>query len=399
MQPASLLRDLVCLRCDHTHDADRVQTVCARCGGPLSARYDMDAAGTAFRAQALAARAPGVWRYAELLPVRDPAHRLDLGEGGTPLLQLPRLGERLRLRRLMVKDEGPNPTGSFKARGLCLAVSRARELGLRTLAIPTAGNAGSALAAYCARGGLEAVIYVPRDTPAEFLAEYRALGARVTVVEGTIADAGARLAAEARQEWFPVSTLREPYRLEGKKTMGIELAEQLGWRLPDAIVYPTGGGTGLIGMWKAFDELEQIGLLGSARPRMIAVQAQGCAPIVRAFEAGADSAEPWRDARTLASGLRVPAAFADREILHVLRASAGDAIAVSDRAMLRMLALLGRSEGIYAAPEAAATLAAVDALVQQGRLDRDAEVVCFLTGSGYKYSSTIGDALAGPADA
>jgi threonine synthase len=290
----------------------------------------------------------------------------------------------------LLKDEGVNPTGSFKARGLCIAVSRARELGARTLSIPTAGNAGSALAAYCARGGLRAVIYMPVDTPREFVVECRDLGAEVVAIEGTIADAGARMAADAADDWFPVSTLQEPYRLEGKKTMGYEIAEQLGWKLPDGIVYPTGGGTGLLGIWKAFDELEALGMIGPQRPRMYAVQAEGCAPIVRAFETGDTGAETWSDARTIANGLRVPRAFADQEILAVLRESHGDAITVSDEAMLDMLRTTARLEGIYPAPEAAATLVAAADLASQGRLDGDGRVVCLLTGNAYKYLSSLG---------
>jgi len=325
----SALVHLSCSRCEQIHDADEIHRFCS-CGGPLYPRYDLDQ--VRWTPERLAARPGGLWRYADLLPVRAAEHRLCLGEGGTPLLRLGRLGPQLGLDDLLGKDEGLNPTGSFKARGLCMAVSRARELGIRTLSIPTAGNAGSAMAAYCARGGMRAVIYVPAETPPEFLTEYRDLGADVTIVDGTISDAGAQMTRDAEGDWFPVSTLQEPYRLEGKKTMGLELAEQLGWELPDVILYPTGGGTGLLGMWKAFDELEAIGMIDGRRPRMVAVQADGCAPIVRAFDAGDESAEPWENATTVANGLRVPRAFADREILQVLRASEGTAIMVEDGA-------------------------------------------------------------------
>ncbi|HJO03932.1 MAG TPA: threonine synthase [Acidobacteriota bacterium] len=389
MPSQSLLQDLTCTRCAASHDADVLQRFCTSCSGPLYPRYQLDAARVPWCQQTFGTRPWGLWRYAELLPVRAPEHRLDLGEGGTPLLSAARLGEQLGLPRLSLKDEGINPTGSFKARGLCVAVSRARELGARTLSIPTAGNAGSALAAYCARGGLRAVVYMPVDTPREFVTECQDLGAKVVAIEGTIADAGAQMAADSTDDWFPVSTLQEPYRLEGKKTLGFELAEQLGWTLPDSIVYPTGGGTGLLGMWKAFDELETLGLIGSQRPRMYTVQAEGCAPIVRAFEGGDDGAEPWADAQTVANGLRVPRAFADREILGVLRDSGGDAIAVSDEAMLDMLRKIARVEGIYAAPEAAATLVAASELVRQGRLDPSGHIVCFLTGNAYKYLSSL----------
>lgn len=389
MHPTTTLLDLVCSRCDTAHDADELQRFCTACKGPLYARYALDPDRVRWQDAGFAARPGGLWRYAELLPVRQPAHRVCLGEGGTPLLQVTRLGARLGIPRLLVKDEGLNPTGSFKARGLCMAVSKAWELGVRTLSIPTAGNAGSALAAYCARAGLEAMIYMPVNTPDEFKIECEALGARVVTVDGTIADAGARMAAEAEPHWFPVSTLQEPYRLEGKKTMGFELAEQLGWRLPDVIIYPTGGGTGLLGMWKAFDELEALGLIGPPRPRMIAVQAEGCAPIVRAFHAGAEYAEKWADASTLANGLRVPSAFADREILAVLRASHGDAITVSDAAMVDMVHQTAECEGIYPAPEAAATLVAAAEMRGDGKITAEDEVTCFLTGNAYKYLSSL----------
>ena len=320
--------------------------------------------------------------------MRDPRHRISLGEGGTPLLSLPRLGRELGLEHLLAKDEGLNPTGSFKARGLAAAVSRARELGAEKLALPTAGNAGSALAAYCARAGLEAVIYMPDETPEAFIIECRRLGAEVIQVPGTISDAGAALQENsAGRDWFDLSTLREPYRLDGKKTMGLELAEQLGWRLPQVILYPTGGGTGLLGMWNAFDELERAGLIDGGRPRMVAVQARDCAPVVRAFETGADRIEAWCDARTLASGLRVPRPFADIEILSVLRASDGTAVTVTDATMLKMLERLAVQEGIYASPEAAATLAAAAALRDAGELGVDENVVVFLTGNAYKYQS------------
>ncbi len=390
MVPPSLLRDLICSRCDESHDADRLQRFCSACGGPLYPRYELDRTKVRWSTETLAERSWDLWRYAELLPVRAPEHRLGLGEGGTPLLAAERLGGQLGLPRLLLKDEGVNPTGSFKARGLCMAVSRARELGARTLSIPTAGNAGSALAAYCARGDLRAIVYMPVDTPMEFVVECRDLGAEVITVDGTIADAGAKMAADADDDWFPVSTLQEPYRLEGKKTMGFELAEQLGWDLPDSIVYPTGGGTGLLGMWKAFDELEAVGLIGARRPRMYAVQADGCAPIVRALSAGDTGAEPWVDAQTVANGLRVPRPFADIEILSVLRESGGDAISVSDEAMLDMVRLTARTEGMYPAPEAAATMVAAAELARQGRLDGSGRVLCFLTGNAYKYLSSIG---------
>jgi threonine synthase len=356
-------------------------------GAPLYARYDLGRAGRALSRGDLAARAPDLWRYAELLPVRDPRHAIRLGEGMTPLLAAPRLADALRLdAELWIKDEGQNPTASFKARGLALAVSRASELGATAIALPSAGNAAGAAAAYAAAAGMPCHVVMPRDTPAPIIAECRALGANVQLIDGLITDCGAivREGAE-RHGWFDVSTLMEPYRVEGKKTMGYELAEQLGWTLPDVIVYPTGGGTGLVGMWKAFEELEQLGWIGSARPRMVTVQATGCAPIVRAFAAGADVAEPWQGAATMASGLRVPSAIGDFLILRALRSSRGTAVAVSDGEMERETLRLGRTTGIFAAPEGAAAVAALPALVDGGIVRRGDRVVLFNTGSGLKY--------------
>lgn len=387
MSIPSALLDLQCTRCRLVHDADRPQRFCTACRGPLYPRYDLTR--VAWDRSVLRARRGGLWRWSELLPVREARFRIHLGEGDTPLLPARRLGARLGIDELLLKDEGLNPTGSFKARGLCMAVSRAWELGTRRISIPTAGNAGSALAAYCARAGLQAIVYMPVDTPDEFKLEVRDLGAHVVTVPGTIADAAARMTADAESDWFPVSTLQEPYRIEGKKTMGFEIAEQLDWSLPDVIVYPTGGGTGLVGMWKAFDELQQLGLIGPARPRMVCVQASGCAPVVRAFAAGRDQAEPWTDASTMASGLRVPRAFADREILAVLRESNGTAVTVSDADMLELLRGLAAAEGIYAAPEAAATLAAARDLRARDWIAAGEQVVCFLTGNAYKYLSSL----------
>ncbi|RME10822.1 MAG: threonine synthase, partial [Ardenticatenia bacterium] len=303
MQRTSFLSHLECGWCGATYDADRLWNLCPACERPLLARYDLEAARQAFPREALRGREPTLWRYAEMLPVRDPAYRLTLGEGFTPLLPFKRLGARLGLTHLYAKDEGLNPTASFKARGLCMAVSRAAELGVSRLAIPTAGNAGSALAAYAARAGIPAHVFAPADVPPVFVAEMRALGAEVTLVEGLITDA-ARFVREgvAAGRWFDVSTLKEPYRVEGKKTMGYELAEQFGWRLPDVIVYPTGGGTGLVGMWKAFAEMEALGWIDDKRPRMVSVQSAGCAPIVRAFQQGTETAEPWENAATIADG-------------------------------------------------------------------------------------------------
>jgi threonine synthase len=342
---------------------------------------------TASIADALARREPTLWRYYELLPVRDPRYRLTLGEGWTPLVHARRLGAELRVPNLYVKDEGLNPTGSFKARGLCVAASRALELGVHAVSIPSAGNAAGAMSAYAALGGMEAHVFMPADVPHTFIAECRALGAHVNLVDGLITDCGKQAAGQGRvQGWFDLSTLKEPYRLEGKKTMGLELAEQLGWQLPDVIIYPTGGGTGLVGMWKAFDEMEQLGWIGPERPRMVTIQSKGCAPLVAAFHQGAEFAEPWQGAATLADGLRVPAAVADFLILRALRESNGTALAVSDQDMVDAVHLLGRTEGIFACPEGGATLAAFQALRRQGWIQDQETVVLFNTGTGLKYT-------------
>jgi threonine synthase len=386
----SYLTHLECGWCGATYAADQLWNTCPKDGRPLLARYDLAAARAAFPAAALAGRVASLWRYAEMLPVQDPSYRLTLGEGFTPLLHLPRLASQFRLPQLYAKDESLNPTASFKARGLCLAVARAAELGARALAIPTAGNAGSALAAYAARAGLPAYIFVPSDVPPAFLAEMRGLGAEVTLVDGLITDC-AHLVQQgvAEGRWFDVSTLKEPYRVEGKKTMGYELAEQFGWGLPDAIVYPTGGGTGIVGMWKAFAEMEALGWIGAQRPRMISVQASGCAPIAAAFAAGMRTADPWKGAATVADGLRVPQAVGDFLILDALRASGGTAVTVSDAEILSAMGQIGRSEGLFVAPEAAATVAALPGLLASGAMAPSDRVVLFLTGSGLKYTHLV----------
>lgn len=339
-----------------------------------------------FTPPAVAGREPTLWRYAEVLPVRDPACRVSLGEGFTPLVESPRLAHLLGVGRLWVKDEGQNPTGSFKDRGLCMAVSRALELGARELAIPSAGNAAGAAAAYGAAAGLPVHVVVPGDTPAPILAEIRALGADLQLIDGLIGDCG-RVVRRCCEEdgWWDLSTLREPYRVEGKKTMGYELFEQLGGRLPDAIVYPTGGGTGLIGMWKAFEEMEALGWIGGERPRMLSVQAAGCAPMVRAWEEGIEEAGVWEDAATYAAGLRVPGAVGDFLILRALRESGGGAVAVPDGEMERWVRGMGAATGIFGAPEGGATAAAVPGLRKLGLIGAGDEVVLFNTGSGLKY--------------
>jgi len=355
-------------------------------GKPLFARYDLDAVSTSFTPEAVRCRRADLWRYREVLPVRDPAAMISLGEGWTPLVDAPRTASRLGVRKVWIKDEGQNPTGSFKDRGLCMAVSRAFELGARELALPSAGNAGSAAAAYGAAAGLPVHVVVPSDTPAAILEETRALGADLQLLDGLISDCAKVVRAGVeRHGWFDLSTLKEPYRVEGKKTMGYELFEQLGGRLPDAIVYPTGGGTGLIGMWKAFDEMEKLGWIGSERPKMFTVQAAGCAPMVRAWQGGHEHATTWEGATTYASGLRVPGAVGDFLILRALRESGGGAVAVPDLAMSEWVARVGADTGIFAAPEGGATAAATVELLGMGLISPDDEVLLFNTGSGLKY--------------
>ncbi len=383
----SFLTHLECALCGQTLDADRIWNLCPECHKPLLARYDLQAVRRATGPAEIATREPTLWRYRELLPIRDPRHALCLGEGFTPLIHATRLGQAVEFEHLLIKDEGLNPTGSFKARGLGVAVSRAYELGVTAISIPSAGNAAGAMSAYAALAGISAHVFMPRDVPPPFVAECRALGAEVTLVDGLITDAG-RVAAEGVREFgrFDVSTLKEPYRLEGKKTMGYEIAEQLGWTLPDVIIYPTGGGTGLIGMWKSFDEMEELGWIGPQRPRMVVVQSDGCAPMVRAFAEGKEFAEPWQGARTIADGLRVPAAVGDFLILRALRESDGTAIAVPDKELMAAARLIGHTQGMFTCPEAAATLAAFQRLRRQGWIGDDESVILFSTGNGLKYA-------------
>jgi threonine synthase len=380
---------LDCTRCDRRYPAGVMRHVCD-CGGPLFARYDLERAAKNMRPGHLALRAPTLWRYDDVLPVDDPDHRLSLGEGFTPLLSTRRLGLALGLPRLHVKDESGNPTGSFKARGLSVAVSMAKALGATDVCLGSAGNAGSALAAYAARGGLKAHVFLPADIPRLFVMETQALGADVRMVPGNISDAGKACLAEAQQHgWYDCSTLKEPYRVEGKKTMGYELAEQMGWKLPDAILYPTGGGTGLIGMWKAFEEMETMGFVSSGRPRMFAVQAAGCAPIVKAFDEGRAEAEFWNDAQTHALGLRVPKPFADFLILDAVRKSHGTAVAVSEAEIVAGVREAAAAEGMFMAPEGGACVAALRKLRQAGHLSADDTVVVFNTGTGLKYTDAM----------
>jgi threonine synthase len=383
----SFLSHLECGLCGTEQEADQLWNLCPACGKPLLARYDLEAAGQGLARSEIAEREATLWRYRELLPVRETQFVLCLGEGWTPLAHAERLGEAVAFERLYIKDEGLNPTASFKARGLGVAVSRAHELGVKAVSIPSAGNAAGAMSAYAALAGMDAHVFMPQDVPPLFVAECRALGAEVTLIDGLITDCG-RAAAEGVRRFsrFDMSTLKEPYRIEGKKTMGYELAEQMGWTLPDVIIYPTGGGTGLIGMWKAFDEMERLGWIGSQRPRMVTVQSEGCAPMVRAFHEGQEYATPWPGAKTIADGLRVPAAVGDFLILRALRESHGTAVAVPDEAMMEGANLLGRSQGIFACPEGGATVAAFQRLRRQGWIGDEETVVLFNTGSGLKYA-------------
>jgi threonine synthase len=379
------LTHLDCTRCNRKFEPNQVLNLC-ECGGPLFARYDLERAAKNMRPGHLALREPTLWRYDDVLPVDNPDHRISLGEGYTPLLATRRLGSLLGLPRLAVKEEAGNPTGSFKARGLSMAVSMAKALGATDVCLPSAGNAGSALAAYAARGGLRAHVFVPSDVAPLFILETRAYGASVQTVDGVITDAG-RVCAEQAQKngWYECATLKEPYRVEGKKTMGYELAEQLGWKLPDVILYPTGGGTGLIGMWKAFAEMETMGFVGPARPRMFAVQAEGCAPIVKAFTEGREDAPMWEGAATLAHGLRVPKAIGDFLILRAVRESHGAAVAVSEAEIIQGVKDAAAAEGLFMAPEGGACVAALRKLKASGHLSPDDNIVLFNTGTGFKY--------------
>lgn len=383
----TFISHLQCSGCGREYSHRELHTFCPECQSPLLAVYDLESARARVDRDELPRRRRGMWRWHEVLPVLEEQNRVFLGEGDTPLLPLPRLGRELGLSNLYVKDESNNPTGSFKARGLAAAVSKAKELGVEKVIIPTAGNAGGAMAAYAARAGLKAHVFMPKDTPFANIEETRMAGAEVVLVEGLISDAAGMAGEKARAEgWFDLSTFKEPYRVEGKKIMGYELAEAFGWKLPDVIIYPTGGGTGLVGMWKAFAELEEMGWLeDTKRPRMVSVQAEGCAPVVKAFEEGAEFCDFWLDARTLASGLRVPKSFADRLILNDIRESRGTAVAVSDQAILEDQRQLAGMEGIFAAPEGAATLSALKELLKRGWLRAEERIVLFNTGSGLKY--------------
>jgi threonine synthase len=377
---------LECAACRLRHEARVLHNLCRECGKPLLVRYDLEIAARSLTKESLASRQADLWRYREVLPVKNDENVVSLGEGWTPLLPATNLGKQIGIDKLYIKDESQNPTQSFKARGMSAAVSMAKELGAQKLAVPSAGNAAGALAAYSARAGLQCFIFMPRDTPRANVIECEQTGAHVTLMDGLITDCGAEVARRKEAEgWFDVSTLKEPYRVEGKKTLGYELAEQLDWKLPDVIVYPTGGGTGLIGMWKAFDEMEQMGWIDSKRPRMVSVQASGCAPIVRAFEEGKRFADEFPNANTVASGLRVPRAIGDFLILDAIRDSGGTAIAVTDKELIKATREIGAAEGVFCAPEGAACLPALRKMLEQGEVRTNESVVLFNTGAGVKY--------------
>src|ERR1700756_152524 len=381
---------LECSKCGEKYSHEKLQNLCA-CGGPLLARYDLAEAAQTLTREALKSRAANMWRYAEILPARE---AISLGEGMTPVIHARRLGARMGIDARAVKDEGLNPTGSFKARGLSAAVTRAKELGAKTLAIPTAGNAGGALAAYAAAAGVPGVIVMPVDTPSANMIECEAFGADVRKLDGLISDCGRYVGEHKEKEgWFEVSTLKEPYRIEGKKTMAYELWEQLGGVLPEVIIYPTGGGVGLIGMCKAFEEMEAMGWIGRERPRMVVVQAMGCAPIVEAYVRGESSAPPWQNAATIASGLGVPKALGDFLVLAGVRATQGTAVTATDDEMLAAGKELAAMEGIFAAPEGAATVVAARKLVKERWIKPHGRVVLFNTGCGYKYTEAWQKAL------
>lgn len=390
----SYVTNLECTRCHRSYEARKLHNVCVECHAPLFVNYDLEALRDRWNKTSLAGRVATMWRYREVLPVEKDENVVTLGEGFTPLLKIDNIGRKLGLKNLFVKDESRNPTGTFKARGLSVAVSMAKELGVKKIAIPTAGNAGGALAAYAARAGLEAFVFMPDDVPNANKIETQVYGAHTTLIKGLIKDAGEWIAKNKEAEgWFDLSTLKEPYRVEGKKTMGYEIAEQFGWSLPDVIVYPTGGGTGPVGIWKAFSEMERLGWIGKDRPRIALVQSEGCAPIVRAFEQGREKAEEWPGVTTVAAGLRVPRSISDFLVLKILRDSRGIAVAVSDEQILQDVRELSAREGIFPGPEGAACLSALKVLIDRKWVRRDETIMLLLTGSGLKYLDLLSPRL------
>ncbi len=395
MKYESTITHLECTLTGERFDASHPHRTNPANGKPLFARYDLDKAKSSLTKESLSDRRNDMWRYQEVMPVIDDANIIALGEGGTPLLNADRLASEVGIDTLFIKDEGVNPTGSFKARGLCAAVSKAKELGQTRLTMPSAGNAAGAMSAYAAAGGMEAHVFMPKDAPIANKIECQAYGAKLTLVDGFITDAG-QMSQQAAAELglFDVSTLREPYRAEGKKTMGYEIVEQMGFEVPDVIVYPTGGGTGIVGIWKAMDEMEQLGWIGSERPRMVCVQAEGCAPLVAAYEKGEEFADPFPDPQTLAAGMRVPAAIGDFLVIRAVRESGGTAITVSDGEMVDGMVEMARTEGVFAAPEGGATLAALRKLINSGQVTSDERVVLLVTGNGHKYLDMLPEGVA-----
>ncbi|MCE2457169.1 MAG: threonine synthase [Dehalococcoidia bacterium] len=386
----SYLINLECTYCNAEFSADEPQRLCSECGKVLYPRYDLNGAAAALDRDMLKERPANMWRYFEVMPIRDESNVITLGEGFTPIFQAERLGPEMGCSDLLIKDEGVNPTASFKARGLSAAVSKAKELGITKITMPSAGNAAGAMTSYAAKGGIDSYVVMPKDAPEANQKEVVITGGELTLIDGLISDAGVLSRERAAEEGlFDISTLQEPYRVEGKKTMGYEIAEQLGWTLPDAIVYPTGGGTGIVGMWKAFDEMEAMGWIGSERPRMFAVQSDGCAPIVRAFEQGTEFAEPWQDADTVAAGIRVPSAIGDYLILESIRESGGGALTVSDDEIRDYMATVARLEGMFICPEGAATAAALEKLLAAEQLGADQQILLLNTGSGLKYLELV----------
>ena len=382
----SYLTHLECTYCHATYPGDEVIRLCAECSKVLYPRYDLAGARNALNPDELKNRPTNMWRYFEVMPVLDEANVITLGEGFTPIFKAERLGDKIGASAVYIKDEGLNPTASFKARGLSAAVSKAKELGITKLTMPSAGNAAGAMAAYAAKGGMEAYVFMPKDAPEANQIEVSISGGDLTLIDGLISDAGILSRKRAAEEGlFDVSTLQEPYRVEGKKTMGYEIAEQSDWELPDAIIYPTGGGTGIVGMWKAFAEMEEMGWIGPKRPKMYAVQAEGCAPIVRAFREGAEFAEPWENAQTMAAGIRVPGAIGDYLILGAIRESGGGALTVTDDEMKYYMSLVASLEGMFICPEGAATAVALNKLLVVGDLSPDENILLLNTGSGLKY--------------
>jgi len=386
----SLITHLECSACGLAVKSEKLNKLCTACGKVLFAKYDLEKAKNIIDRDKAYYRRSSMWRFNELMPIKSPEYIVSLDEGNTPLLRASRLESLLGSSQIWIKDESANPTGSFKARGLSAAVSKAHELGIKKLTLPSAGNAAGALAAYCAKAGIEAHVFMPNDAPQANRFEAELAGAKVTLVDGLISDAGILAQEKAKElELFDVSTLKEPYRVEGKKTMGYEIASSLGWRVPEVIIYPTGGGTGIVGMWKAFDEMQSLGWIGSDRPKMVVVQSEGCAPIVRAYEQGKKFAEPWENASTIAAGIRVPSAIGDYLILDSVRKSGGTAITVSDQEIIENMKIFASFEGLWVAPEGAATLAGYKKLLLSGFLTKDSEVVLMNTGAGSKYLDMV----------